>query len=134
MAENDKIPDDIDPDDPSQYEVLTHGRDELQAEQFRDLLIDHDIEAILPDPEQEGWIPADEGVPVLVPVDSIDEAKDILDEIELIEEMDIADPDFDGPVEEEEDIAKDMQPLTSDAYSLETDDDPPDLGESEEGY
>ena len=54
-------------------------------------------------------------------------AREVLEEIELIEELHTADPDFDGLAGDDEETGGDMQPLSQDAYSLDGEDDPPDL-------
>jgi len=134
MVEHDKPADEAEDVDPTGYEPVTYCRDERQAEQFRDLLIDHDIPAILPDSDDEQYVAADDGVAVLVPISSADEARDVLEEIELIEEMDTADPDFDGLTGDDDEAEADLQPLRDDAYSLDGEEDPPKLLGSDDGF
>ena len=131
MAEHDQVANEVEDVGPAEYEPVTYCRDERQAEQFRDLLIDHDIPAILPDPDDE-HVSADEGIAVLVPINSADEARDVLEEIELIEELHTADPDFDGLAGDDEEAGADMQPLSQDAYSLDGEEDPPDVLDSDD--
>jgi len=133
MAEDDQTPDEIEDIDPDQYEILTYRRDRQQAEQFQDLLKDHDIEAIVPDDDSDEWNSAEDGFAVLVPTDSVEEAREVLEEIESIEEIDTADPDFEGDVDDDEQLDEELQPLGADPYYLEGDEAAPEL-DTEEAF
>ncbi len=108
------------------YQVITHARDGGQAERLRDLLVDHDIEAVVAEEDADGPWAAGEGVAVLVPSEDLDEAREILDDIDLIEDLDVVDDDFDD--EDEDELDDQMQPLDAEGY-LEDDDDGDELEE-----
>jgi len=97
------------------YQAVTFARDTRQAEQLRDLLLDHDIEAAVADDDLDGPWTTGEGVAVLVPIDDLDEAQEVLDEIDLIEELDAAVEDFDDD-EDEDELEDRMQPLDAEGY------------------
>lgn len=127
MTEHEDFPEEMDDlvlDDPEldSYEVVAYARDARQAETFRDLLFDHDIPALLEEDDEGAYKFVSDGIAILVPDDTAEEARDILGELELIEELDSADPDLDDD-EDDADETSDMQPLDADVYLDDSDDD-----------
>jgi hypothetical protein len=86
---------------------VVFGRDEDEAEEYRQLLEDHEIEATvgfdgLEDPDAENGRAMSRGIPVLVPDSLLDEASEIIADREDTEEFDVED-DFDEVEDDEED-------------------------------
>ncbi|MFW6154047.1 MAG: putative signal transducing protein [Planctomycetota bacterium] len=120
MVDRDPYPtekEDLNVDD---YQAVTHARDARQAERLRDLLLDHDIEAVVAENALDDPWAAGDGVTVLVPVDDLDEAREVLDDIDVIEELDVDDEDFDDE-EDEDELDDRMQPLDAESYYDEED-------------
>ncbi|NLF30553.1 MAG: DUF2007 domain-containing protein [Planctomycetes bacterium] len=111
MAERDTYPVESEGFNVEDYQAVTYARDMRQAEQLRDLLLDHDIDAVVADDEMDGPWTSGEGVAVLVLIDDLEEAREVLDDVDLIEELDADDEDFDDDDEEEDELEDQMQPL-----------------------
>ena len=104
LKDEDRIPD----NEQEQYVPAVFARDEKEAEAFRELLADHDIEALVgyeqlkTQPEREATeVQLGRGLPVLVPEALLDEASAVIsdredqDEFELGEELEDEDEDED---------------------------------------
>jgi hypothetical protein len=108
MADRDPYPVENGSFDPADYQPVTYAPDGRQAEQLRDLLLDHDIGAVVPDDDMDGpWV-SGEGVAVLVPIDDLDEAREVLEDIDLIEEFDDDDLEDD---EDDDELEDQLQPI-----------------------
>ncbi len=86
---------------------VVYGRDEDEAEEYRQLLEDHEIEATvgfdgLEDPDTESGRAMSRGIPVLVPDSLLDEASEIIADREDSEDFAVED-DFDEVEDDEED-------------------------------
>lgn len=87
---------------------VVYGRDEDEAEEYRQLLEDHEIEAtvgfdaLAETPEDTDDRAISRGIPVLVPDSLLDEASEIIADREDTEDFEVED-EFEEDEEEEED-------------------------------
>ena len=94
-----------------QYVPVVFARDGDEAEEYRQLLEDHDIPVIAghEDEDEEDPSPASQslsgrGVPILVPEPLLDEASEIIADMEGTDEFVLAEEDLDDDEDEEEEF------------------------------
>jgi hypothetical protein len=80
------------------YMPVAYGRDEDQATQLVDILNDHEIPAEVGETVED----LSGGIPVLVPADLLDEAKDVIEDYEGLEGLVLADDEYEDEDDDED--------------------------------
>ena len=103
MRDDDSLQDELDGEELADCQPVAYALDDEQAEQLRDLLTDYGIPALIEKDEYGGRLTTAKGIPVLVPVDSLDEAGDIIEQYENMDELAWDDETEDEEEEEDDD-------------------------------
>jgi hypothetical protein len=98
------LQDESDGGDGTDYQPVVYARDDEQAEQLRDLLIDHDVPAMIQEDEYGDHLATAKGIPVVVPTAYLNEAGEVIEEYENMDGLVLDDESADQDEDEEEEL------------------------------
>ncbi|NQU75594.1 MAG: hypothetical protein HQ546_04665 [Planctomycetes bacterium] len=122
MVENDELRDWLDNSNLAEYIPVVYARDDEQAEQYKDILTDHDIIAIIGVDEHGEGISKTDGIPVLVPRDMANEAEEVIEKYEEMDGIVVNSDEFEDKDENDDDEDVSLVPLDADDLFLEEED------------
>ena len=103
MLEEDGLQEELGAENVGNYVPVAHARDNEQASQLRDILGDHDIPAVIDDEGHGEGVYTSRDIPVLVPGDMAEEACEVIQEYDEMDDVVLDDGDDEFEDDDEDD-------------------------------